>query len=80
MGSARFLCSDLVAVLVKYYEEGAERKIVVRSAYLPYDSSVPPPTSCDTVKKNICIYLWGVTPMRITAHGVAPTATVEGRP
>jgi hypothetical protein len=33
-----FFCRDLVAVLVKYYEEEAERSIVVCSAYLPYDS------------------------------------------
>jgi hypothetical protein len=39
-----FFCRDLVAVLVKYCEEWAERKIVVCSAYLPYDSEDPPPT------------------------------------
>jgi hypothetical protein len=36
-----FFRRDLVAVLFKYYEEGAERKIVVCSAYLPYDSEDP---------------------------------------
>jgi hypothetical protein len=39
-----FSCRDLVAVLVKYYEEGAERKMVVCSAYLLYDSEDPPPS------------------------------------
>jgi hypothetical protein len=38
-----FVCRDMVAVLVKYYEEGAGRKIVVCSACLLYDSEDPPP-------------------------------------
>ena len=33
-----FSYRDLVAVLVKYMEDGAERHLVVCSAYLPYDS------------------------------------------
>jgi hypothetical protein len=33
-----------VAVLVKYNEEGVERRLVVCSAYLPYDSEDPPPS------------------------------------
>jgi hypothetical protein len=37
-------CRDLVAVLVKYMEAGAERRLVVCSAYLPYDSRNPPPS------------------------------------
>jgi hypothetical protein len=39
-----FSCRDLVAVLVKYFEDGVERQLVVCSAYLPYDSEGPPPT------------------------------------
>jgi hypothetical protein len=39
-----FSYSDLVAVLVKYIEDGAERRFVVCSAYLPYDSEDPPPS------------------------------------
>jgi len=39
-----FSCRDLVAVLAKYNEDGAERRLVVCSAYLPYDSEHPPPT------------------------------------
>ena len=39
-----FPCRDLVAVLIKCYEEGAERRLVVCSAYLPYDSEDPPPS------------------------------------
>jgi len=39
-----FSCGDLVAVLIKYNEEGAERCSVVCSAYLPYDSEDPPPS------------------------------------
>jgi hypothetical protein len=39
-----FLSRDLVAVLIKYKERGAERCLVVCSAYLPYDSEDPPPS------------------------------------
>jgi len=39
-----FSCRDLVAVLIKYNEEGAERRLVVCSAYLPYHSEDPPPS------------------------------------
>ena len=39
-----FSCRDLVADLVKYEEDGAERRLVVCSAYLPYDSEDPPPS------------------------------------
>jgi hypothetical protein len=40
----RFSFRDLVAVLVKYVEGGVERRLVICSAYLPYDSEDPPPT------------------------------------
>jgi hypothetical protein len=33
-----FSCRDLVAILIKYTEDGAERRLVTCSAYLPYDS------------------------------------------
>jgi len=39
-----FSLRDLVAVLIKYNEEGVERHLVVCSAYLPYDSEDPPPS------------------------------------
>jgi hypothetical protein len=39
-----FSCRDLVGVLVKYFEDGVERQLVVCSAYLPYDFEDPPPT------------------------------------
>ena len=39
-----FSCSDLVAFFVKYFEDGAERQLVVCSAYLSYDSEDPPPS------------------------------------
>jgi hypothetical protein len=39
-----FSCRDLVAVLVKYDDEGVERRLVVCSAYLPFDSEDPPPS------------------------------------
>ena len=42
---AGFSCRDLVAVLIKYNEEGVERRLVVCSAYLPYDSGDPPPSN-----------------------------------
>jgi hypothetical protein len=37
-----FSCRNLVAVLINYNEEGVERRVVVRSAYLPYDLEDPP--------------------------------------
>jgi hypothetical protein len=51
-----FSCRDLVAVLVKYIEDGTERRLVVCSAYLPYDSKDPPcqgswRTLCGTVRR-----------------------------
>jgi hypothetical protein len=60
-----FSCRDLVAVLVKY-EDGVERRLVVSSVYLPYDSEDPPPSRaleelvqyCDN--EDLC--LWGATP------------------
>ena len=33
-----FSCRDLVAVLVTYEVDGAEKRLVVCSSYLPYDS------------------------------------------
>jgi hypothetical protein len=39
-----FTCRELVAVLIMYNEEEAERRLVVRSACLPYDSEDPPPS------------------------------------
>jgi hypothetical protein len=40
-----FSIRDLVVVLVKYKEDGGERRLVVCSTYLPYDSEDPhPPT------------------------------------
>jgi hypothetical protein len=37
-----FYCRYLVAVLIKYNENGAEWQLVICSAYLPYDSEHPP--------------------------------------
>jgi hypothetical protein len=39
-----FSCRNLVAVLIKYNEDGAERQLVVCSAYRNYDSKDPPPS------------------------------------
>jgi len=39
-----FSCRDLVAVLIKYNKDGAERRLVACSAYLSYDSEDPPPS------------------------------------
>ena len=39
-----FSCRDILAVLVKYVEDVAERWLVVCSAYLPYDSEDFPPS------------------------------------
>jgi hypothetical protein len=38
-----FSCRNLVVVLIKYNEDEAERRLVVCSAYLPYDCEDPPP-------------------------------------
>jgi hypothetical protein len=37
-----FSCRDLVAVLINYNDDGAERWLVVCSDYLPYDPEDPP--------------------------------------
>jgi hypothetical protein len=37
------LVGTLVTVLVKFIEEGAEKQLVVCSAYLPYNPEDPPP-------------------------------------
>ena len=39
-----FSCRNLVSILIKYIEDGAERLLVVCSAYLQYDSEDPPPS------------------------------------
>ena len=39
-----FSCRDLVSILIKHNGEGAERRLVVCSAYLPYDSENPLPS------------------------------------
>ena len=45
MDATRILFRDPVAVLIKYDEEGAERRLVICSAYLHYDSEDPPPSN-----------------------------------
>ena len=39
-----FYCRDLVTISVKCVEDEAERRLVVCSAYLPYDSEDPHPS------------------------------------
>jgi len=39
-----YSCRDLVVIQMKYLEDGVERRLVVCSAYLPYDSENPPPS------------------------------------
>jgi hypothetical protein len=39
-----FSCRHLVEVLIKYNEEGAERRLIVCSAHLPYNSGDTPPS------------------------------------
>jgi hypothetical protein len=39
-----FCCRYLVAVLIKYNEEVAKRRLVICYAYLPYDPEEPPPS------------------------------------
>jgi hypothetical protein len=80
-----FSCRDPVAVLIKYNEEGAERRLVVCSAHLPYDSEDPPPSKEleDLVRyceNETSILLWSATPMHIIVYEAALTATEVGRP
>ena len=39
-----FSCRDLVAILMKYVEDETESRLVVYSAYLPYDPEDHPPS------------------------------------
>jgi hypothetical protein len=53
-----FSCRDLIAILAKFIEEGAERRLVICSAYFSYDSKDPPrqgswKNSCDIVRMRI---------------------------
>jgi hypothetical protein len=52
-----FSCRDLVAVLVKYFEDGAERRLVVCSAHLLYDFEDPPPTNYYCEDKNLYLII-----------------------
>ena len=63
-----------MAVLIKYNEEGAERCLVLWSAYLPSDSEDPPPSKeledlvCFCEKENLYL-LWSATPMHTQCMG-----------
>jgi hypothetical protein len=79
-----FSCRDLVAVLIRYNEEGVERRLVVCSAYPPYDSEEPPPSKEfeDLVRYCETEDLYLVVGCDFNVHHciwVAPTATAEGR-
>jgi hypothetical protein len=39
-----FSCRDLTVIKVKYHVAGADKDLVLASAYLPYDSPNPPPS------------------------------------
>jgi hypothetical protein len=80
-----FSCKDLVAVLIKYNEEGTERLLV----YVLHTCPMIPrilfrqknlKISCDIAKMKTSISLWGATPMHIIVFRAALTATVDGRP
>ena len=78
-----FSCRDLVAILLKYIEDGAERRLAVCSAYLPYDSEDPPRSR--EMEELMRYYenenprlIVGSTPMHIILRVVAPTAMVRG--
>jgi hypothetical protein len=80
-----FSCRDLVGVLVKYTEDGAERRLVVCSAYLPYDSKDPPPSKEFEELMRYCenenLYLvMGCRSNALIVHGVEPTVMIEGSP
>jgi hypothetical protein len=59
--------------------------LVVCSAYLPYDSEEPPPSKeledlvryCETENLYLVVEYNSIAH---TVYGVAPTATVEGKP
>jgi len=80
-----FSCRDLVAILIKYIEDAAERRLVVCCTYLPYDSEDPPaPREIEELvryceNENLRL-ICGATPMHTIMRGVAPTAIVEGSP
>jgi len=51
-------CMDLVAILIKCIQDGAEKRLVICSAYLPYYSEDSPPSRdmrnlCDTLRMTI---------------------------
>ena len=73
-----FSYRDLVAVLIKYNEEGVER----RRSYVLHTFPMIPRIllrlrnwriSCAIVKRKTSILLWGATPMHITVYGIALT-------
>ena len=76
-------CRDLVAILMKNIEDGAERRPV---SALPICRMIPRilprhdrwRNSCDTVRKRT--YVCSATPMHIILHGAAPTAMGGGVP
>jgi hypothetical protein len=55
-------CRDLVVVLVKYFEDGAERRLADCSAYLQYDSEDSPKTKLENFvryceKEHLCVII-----------------------
>jgi len=80
-----FSCRYLVTIPVKYNEDGAERRLVVCSAYLSYDSEDPPPSKeleklvgyCENENPYLIV---GCDSNAHIAYGTALTATVEGKP
>ena len=74
-----FSCRVLVAVLIKYNEEGVERRLVC----VLYTCFTIPRilfrlrnlrVSCGTVKRKTSILLWGMSPMHVIVYRAALTA------
>ena len=57
------------ARILLYHEDGAERRLVVCSAYLPYDSEDPPtPMELEELVRyceNENLWWWSATPVHI---------------
>jgi len=78
-----FSCRDFVAILIKYIEDGAERRLVVCSACLPYDSEDPSPSRemeelvryCENENLRLIV---GCDSNATIMRGMSPTAMVEG--
>ena len=78
-----FSCTDLVAVLIKYNEEGVERRLVYVLHIFPMIPRILLllrnwGISCATVKRKTSILLWGAHTMHITVYGGSTNCNSRG--